>query len=140
MAAAPATQPTPQPTTQPTTQVASAAPPSSSEGGFFSSLARKVGFGSAEVTASAPPPAAPAKPAKEAKRGPIKRIESKLAEIKQAVTKPALKPSVTDNPAQAAAPAQAATPAPAAPQASVVAGAQPIVPANSFNSRFGAMQ
>src|SRR6202012_6100432 len=45
----------------------------------------------------APPPPAPTKPVKEAKGGPKKRIESKLAKIKQAVTKPALKPTVTDN-------------------------------------------
>jgi murein L,D-transpeptidase YafK len=120
----------PAPATQPSTQVASAAPSSSSEGGFFSSLARKVGFGSAETTASAPPP--PAAPAKPTRREAAK---SKPAEAKQAATKPALKPSVMDNP-----PAQAAAPAPAAPQTSVVAGAQPIVPANSFSSRFGAMQ
>ncbi len=118
------------PATQPSTQVASAVPGSSSEGGFFSSLARKVGFGVTETTASAPPPpAAAAKPKAEARHG------AKPAETKQAATKPALKPSVTDNP-----PAQAAAAAPAASQGAVVAGAQPIVPANSFSSRFGAMQ
>jgi murein L,D-transpeptidase YafK len=126
----------PAPATQPSTVVASASPNSSSEGGFFSNLARKVGLSGSETTASAPPPpAASAKPKVEAKRGPIKRIESKLAEIKQAVTKPALKPTVTEN-----APAQAAAPAPATNQGAMVAGAQPIVPSNSFNSRFGAMQ
>ena len=119
------------PATQPSTQVASAAPSSSSEHSFFSSLARRVGFGgSADTTASAPPPpAAAAKPKAEARRG------AKPTETKQAATKPALKPSVTDNP-----PAQTAAAAPAASQAAVVAGAQPIVPANSFSSRFGAMQ
>jgi hypothetical protein len=38
------------------------------------------------------------------------------------------------------APAQAAAPASASNQGAMVAGAQPIVPSNSFNSRFGAMQ
>jgi murein L,D-transpeptidase YafK len=125
IAPAPTTQPT-----QPSTQVASAAPGSSE--GFFSSLARKVGLGGAETTASAPPP--PAAPAKPIRRAAAKsRPEPKSGETKQAATRPALKPSVTDNP-----PAPAA--APATPQTSVVAGAQPIVPANSFSSRFGAMQ
>ena len=113
----------------PTTQVASVTPSSSSDG-FFSSLARKVGFGSTETTASAPPP--PVAPAKKETR----RVEKpKPAETRQAATKPALKPTVTDNP-----PVQAAAPAPAASQTSVVAGAQPIMPANSFSSRFGAIQ
>jgi murein L,D-transpeptidase YafK len=137
IAAAPATQPS----AQPSTQVASAAPSSSSEGGFFSSLARKVGFGGSETTASAPPPPAPAAKPKQVQRNdkskPVesKPADAKPAETKQAATKPALKPSVTDNP-----PAQAAAPAPATGQGAVVAGAQPIVPANSFSSRFGAMQ
>ena len=60
----------------PATRVASVAPSAQSDG-FFSSLARKVGFGaSADTTATAPPPpaAAPAKPkAIEAKRGPQNR-------------------------------------------------------------------
>jgi murein L,D-transpeptidase YafK len=134
IAAAPPTI-APAPATQPSTQVASAAPSSSSDG-FFSSLARKVGFGGSETTASAPPPAAaPAKPKQVQRTEKPKPAETKPAETKQAATKPALKPSVTDNP-----PAQAAAPAPAANQSSVVAGAQPIVPANSFSSRFGAMQ
>jgi len=112
----------------PATRVASAAPAEQS-GGFFSNLARKVGFGSAtaDTTASAPPPPAPAKPKAEAKQKP-----AKPAETRQAAAKPALKPSVTDNPSTAA-----AAPAPAA-QSSMVAGAQPIVPTNSFDNRFSA--
>jgi hypothetical protein len=128
--------PPPAVATAPATRVASvvSVAPSAPSDGFFSSLARKVGFGgSAETTATAPPPPppAPAKPKVEAKRGA--KPEAKPAETKQAATKPALKPSVTD-------PAPAQTAAPAAPQGSMVAGAQPIVPANSFDSRFGAMQ
>jgi len=116
----------------PATRVASAAPAEQS-GGFFSNLARKVGLGgaTADTTASAPPPPAPAKPKAEAKPKP-----SKSAETRQAVAKPALKPSVTDNSSTAAA---AAAPAPAA-QNSMVAGAQPIVPANSFDNRFSAVK
>jgi hypothetical protein len=121
------------PATQPSAQVASAAPSaSSSSEGFFSSLARKVGFGSSDTTASTPPPPpAPAKPKVEAKRGAkpfeTKPAETKPAETKQVAAKPALKPSVTD-------------PAPAHSQGAMVAGAQPIVPPNSFDSRFGAVQ
>jgi hypothetical protein len=137
IAAAPPTT-APAPATQPSAQVASAAPSaSSSSEGFFSSLARKVGFGSSDTTASTPPPPpAPAKPKVEAKRGAkpsetkpaeTKSAETKSAETKQVAAKPALKPSVTD-------------PAPAHSQGAMVAGAQPIVPPNSFDSRFGAVQ
>jgi murein L,D-transpeptidase YafK len=117
----------------PATRVASAAPAEQS-GGFFSNLARKVGLGSAtaDTTASAPPPPTPAKPKAEAKRSEPK--PAKPAETKQAVAKPALKPSVTDNSSTAA-----AAPAPAA-QNSMVAGAQPIVPTNSFDNRFSAVK
>ncbi len=115
----------------PATRVASAAPAEQS-GGFFSSLARKVGLVSAtaDTTATAaPPPPAPAKPKAEAKAKP-----AKPADVKQAAARPALKPSVTDSSSTAA-----AAPAPAA-ENSVVAGAQPIVPANSFDTRFSAVK
>jgi hypothetical protein len=115
-----------------TAKVASAAPNGESDG-FFSSLARKVGLSNAaaDTTASAaPPPAAPAKPKViEAKRAAPAHPEAKKPEIQQAAAHPPLKPSVTDNTAAAAAPAT---------QGSMVAGAQPIVPANSFDSRFSA--
>ena len=114
----------------PATRVASAAPNEQS-GGFFSSLARKVGLGSAaaDTTASAsPPPPAPTKPKVEAKRPEASK--SAKPETKQAAAKPPLKPSVTDTPS-------AAAPAPAA-QNAVVAGAQPIMSSNSFDSRFSA--
>jgi hypothetical protein len=104
--------------------------------GFFSSLARKVGLGGSDTTATATP-ASSAKP-KEAKPLPkaFKPVEPKSNEPKQADSKPRppLKPSVTDAPA-----ATAAAPA-AAPKESIVAGAQPIVPTNSFDSRFSAMK
>ena len=116
----------------PATRVASvaSAPPTADQpaqsGGFFSNLARKVGFGtaSADTTASAlpPPPPVAAKPKLVAKPG-------KPAETKLATAKPALKPSVTDEPT--------ATVTPAA-STSVVAGAQPIVSSNSFDTRFSA--
>jgi hypothetical protein len=132
MAAAPA----------PATRVASAAPAAQSDG-FFSSLARKVGLGgSADTTASAPVPAKPK--VIEAKRSePPPRPEASLpkataaapkaADPKQAAapaSQPPLKPSLSDTPA---------APAPAAKD-SLVAGSQPIVPANSFDSRFSAVK
>jgi murein L,D-transpeptidase YafK len=125
----------------PATRVASAAPAAQSDG-FFSNLARKVGFGgSSDTTASAP---AAAKPKViEAKRSEPPRSEAalpkataaaapKATEPKQAAAapRPPLKPSLSDT---------AAAPAPAAKD-SMVAGSQPIVPANSFDSRFGAMK
>jgi hypothetical protein len=119
--------------------VASAAPPAQSDG-FFSSLARKVGLGgAADTTATAPP--VPAKPKViEAKRNEPPRPEAaipktaaaaaapKAADTKQAAARPPLKPSLTDSPATAAPPAKDGQ----------VAGSQPIVQANSFESRFSA--
>jgi hypothetical protein len=116
--------------------VASAAPNAQSDG-FFSNLARKVGFGgAADTTASAQP--IPAKPKViEAKRNePAPKAAAaapKAPEIKQASARPPLKPSLTDAPP--AAPAAAATASPG-----LVAGSQPIVQANSFESRFSAFK
>ncbi|MBR1213526.1 L,D-transpeptidase family protein [Bradyrhizobium sp. JYMT SZCCT0180] len=138
--AAVASAPTAGPTasTPAPTRVANAAPATQSDG-WFSSLARKVGIGGGDATAStsSTPPAASAKPKViEAKRTEPPRHEAAVpktsapkAEPKQAAARPPLKPSVTDTaaPAAAAAPAQ-------------VAGSAPIVSANSFESRFGAVK
>ena len=127
-----------------TTRVASAAPAAQStpqSEGFFSSLARKVGLGGAAAdttaTAAAPAPVAAKPKVAEAKRNDqpprpeasIPRTTAPKADTKQAANRPPLKPSVTDTD-------NAAAPAPAAN--SLVAGAQPIVSANSFESRFSA--
>jgi murein L,D-transpeptidase YafK len=133
VAAAPMQAPAP---SAPATRVASAAPaaaPQQQSEGFFSSLARKVGIGgaTADTTASSAPPAAPAKP-KAADAKPLPKA-FKPVETKQAAARPALKPSVTDAPATAA-----ADPAAAPPKQNLVAGAQPIVQPNSFDSRFSA--
>jgi hypothetical protein len=129
------------PAQAPATRVASAAPTAQSEG-FFSSLARRVGLGgSADTTASAQP--IPAKPKViEAKRNEPPRSEAsapkaiaaapKAADTKQAAAAPPLKPSVSDSQAAAAFAAPA--------KDDVVAGAAPIVPANSFESRFSAFK
>jgi murein L,D-transpeptidase YafK len=113
--------------TAPSTRMAAAAPSEPSEG-FFSSLARKVGFGgSAETTATAPPAPA-AKPKVIAAKRTEPHPEPRKPETRQAAAKPPLKPSISDTPSPPAAAAAGA----------LVGGAQPIVPANSFESRFSA--
>jgi len=124
----------------PATRVASAAPSNtqSDGGGFFSNLARKVGFSgavAADTTASAQPAPVPAKPRIiEAKRNeralPRAKPEASKPETKQAAARPPLKPSVSDT-------ETASAPAPAAKDGQV-AGSSPIVQANSFESRFSA--
>jgi murein L,D-transpeptidase YafK len=119
------------------THVASVTPAAQSgeSEGFFSSLARKVGLSNASAdttaTTTAPQPTTP--PAKP-KVADAKPPHAAKTDAKQASTnRPALKPAVTD----AAANTPAPTAAPAAPN-SLVAGAQPVVSANSFDSRFSA--
>jgi murein L,D-transpeptidase YafK len=125
------------------TRLATAAPAASQQSeGFFSSLARKVGLGgaSADTTASTPTPPATAAKQKEAKPLPkaFKPVETRQADAKPAaMSRPALKPSVSDAPAATAA---AASPSAAPPKNDLVAGAQPIVQSNSFDSRFSAMK
>ena len=121
-------------TPTPATRMASAAPNAHSDG-FFSNLARKVGLGPADTTATAQP--IPARPRViEAKRNePPPHPEGSILraskpELKQATARPPLKPSVSDAPAAAA---------PAAKD-SLVAGSAPIVSANSFESRFSAVK
>lgn len=106
--------------------------------GFFSKLSRSVGLrGSDPEPAAAKPAAAPAKskakspePTKTAKSAPPRVIP--LERSQQAQTQPQAKP---------AAPAPAATTAAAAPAAqSSLAGAQPAVQANSFDSRWSTVR
>jgi len=126
LAAAPAAAPAP-------TRVANAAPAAQEEGGFFSNLARKVGLGgAADATASTPP----SKPKVEAKQPPKPEAPKTAApkhdapkhDTKQAAAapRPPLKPSVDTTPAAA--------------KDKNVAGSAPIVPPNSFDSRFGALR
>jgi murein L,D-transpeptidase YafK len=135
------------------TRVAAAAPAEKS-GGFFANLGRKMGMGTAETTATTPPPQAtasvapattPATPPSAASRlkaavtrfvpghdaskdksvAAAKPAEpAKPAETKVAATRPALKPSVSDGAADGA----------------QMAGAAPVVSSNSFDSRFGAVK
>ena len=121
----------------PATRVASAVPNAQSDG-FFSNLARKVGLGGADTTATAQP--VPAKPKIiEAKRNPPPRPETPApkastpaaSETKQiAAARPPLKPSPSDTPAATA----------PAPKDGQVAGSQPILPPNSFDNRFSAFK
>jgi murein L,D-transpeptidase YafK len=110
------------------TAPADSQPQSTQSEGFFSSLAHKMGFGSAaaDATATATQPA-PTKPkaTSEAKA----KVSAPKADTKQASAH-AAKPASAD----------AATPAPAQAtgQDNVVAGAQPVLSANSFENRFSA--
>jgi murein L,D-transpeptidase YafK len=101
--------------------------------GFFSSLAHKMGFGSAaaETTASAPQPGAAKSKAADAKPRAAPKADTK-ADSKQAAAHTPSKPAANDT--AMAAPA----PAPAAAQDNQVAGSQPVLSANSFESRFSA--
>ena len=115
----------------PASQVASTTPNAPSNG-FLSNFARKVGFGGAAANTSTAAQPIPAKPKViEAKRGePAPRPESPKAakpETRQAAVHPPLKSTASDPP-PAAAPANDG----------MVAGAQPIVQANSFENRFSA--
>jgi hypothetical protein len=119
LAAAPAPTPAAAPT-----RVANAAPPAENDG-WFSSLARKVGIGgAADATASTPP----SKPkATEAKRPEVtapKAAAPKPDTKHAAASRPPLKPSVDSS----------------TPAANQVSGSAPIVPPNSFDSRFGAVK
>jgi hypothetical protein len=129
---------------EPPTRVANAAPAEQKDG-WFSSLARKVGLGSAaDATASTPPskpraaetkrseppraeaPKATAPKHVEAKHVDTKHIEARHADTRQAAaSRPPLKPSVSEAPAPAA-------------KENLVSGSAPIVSSNSFDSRFGA--
>ncbi len=131
-------------TPSPAPQVATAASNTQSDG-FFGSLARKVGIGgAADTTASAQPAAAKPKLAEakvtETKRNEPPRVETAAPKATAAAPKtpdtkqtaaPALKSSVSESSAAAAAPAT---------KDDLVAGAQPIVSSNSFDSRFSAVR
>jgi murein L,D-transpeptidase YafK len=102
--------------------------------GFFSNLAHKMGFGSAaaDTTASAPQPAAAKPKATEAKPRSIPKTDTK-ADTKQAAAHTPAKPAANDTAMAAPAPAPAE-----AAHDNQVAGSQPVLSANSFESRFSA--
>jgi hypothetical protein len=122
-------------TPAPATRMALAAPNGQSDG-FFSNLARKVGIGGAADTTASAPTTIPSKPKViEAKRNEPPRREALIPKVskpdtKQAAARPPFKPTPPDTAADAA---------PVWPaNDGMVAGAQPIVQANSFESRFSA--
>ena len=123
LAAAPAPTPAAAPT-----RVANAAPAAENNDGWFSSLARKVGIGGGDATASTPPAKPKVIEAKQTAARPETSAPKTAApkhDVKQAAARPPLKPSVSDTPAPAAKDNQ-------------VSGSAPIVSSNSFDSRFGA--
>jgi hypothetical protein len=125
-----AAAPAPAPAAAAPTRVANAAPAAENDG-WFSSLARKVGIGgAADATASTPPAKPKVIEAKQTATRPEAAAPKSTApkqDSKQAAGRPPLRASVSDNPAPAAKDNQ-------------VAGSAPIVPPNSFDSRFGAMK
>ncbi len=157
VAAAPASQePVVAATPAAPARVASAAPTEQSGGGFFSGLARKMGMGTADTTATTSPPQATASVAPATKPTTPPSAASRL---KAAVTrfvpgrdtsKDAPKPAVAAKPAEPAKPAEtkvAATRPALKPSASdgagdsaQMVGAAPVVSSNSFDSRFGAVK
>jgi hypothetical protein len=134
------------PAAAPAAQVSSATPSGGRQShGFFARLAHKMGLSSATAdttaTVVAPPPV-PAKPKvkmAEVKRHERRRREASTAKgTKEAKTRlaaadrPLLKPSVSDT--------LSTEPAPPPAHNTLLAGAQPVMPASSFQSRFSAFK
>jgi hypothetical protein len=125
--------------TRPSSALLASAAPNAESDNIFSSLARKIGFGGSEATASAKPPAPVAKPKAAAPRHVAPHRTTVAA-------KPATPPRVAEKPAEpkqvatARPPAKpaAATDTPAPPAA--IPGAAPVVSSNSFDSRFSAFR
>jgi murein L,D-transpeptidase YafK len=122
----------------PATRVASTAPNAQSDG-LFGNFARKMGFGAADTTASAPTvpakpkviEAKPNEPTRPEHSAPKLAAAPKAPETKQAAPRPPLKRAVSET--------AAAAPASSPPTIEgLLAGSQPIVQANSFESRFSA--
>lgn len=147
------------------TRIAAAAPAEKSGGGFFSNLGRKMGLGTADTTATTPPPQATASVAPATTSTTPTTAASRL---KAAVTrfvpghdksKDAVKDAAKDTPKPAVAAAKPAEPPKPQPDTRLaqtrpalkpsvtdgagdgqMAGAAPVVSSNSFDSRFGAMK
>ena len=111
------------PTPAPATRVASADSAAKSEG-FFASLARKIGLSGSDTTASAPSPKPRVVEAKNVAK-PMPAPTPRPAETRPATTAQAKPMPQAEQPTQAS---------------GTLAGAQPIVAGNSFDSRFGALK
>jgi murein L,D-transpeptidase YafK len=127
-APAQAAAPAPKPQTAPANvRVATAS--SSESGGFFSNIAKRIGFGGSDSTPTASARAPAAQPSKQARTSqpPVRHAAPKPpAPVRAAESKPAPKPA-------------AAAPAPSAqtqPRSTAMAGAQPVVPSNAFENRW----
>ena len=127
VAAAPVATPAPAPT-----RVATATSDTQSDG-FFSSLAHKIGLGgaTADTTASTPPPPAPSPAKPKTAEAKSKAVAARQAETRHAANPPGLKPSIADSQG-------ASDPSTPPSKDAIVAGAQPVVSSNSFDSRFSA--
>jgi hypothetical protein len=118
----------------PSPQVASTTPNAQSDS-FLASLARKVGLGAADTTASAQ--AVPAKPkVAEAKVTEAKRADTSIPKASVAAPKA---PDTKQAAAPTLKPSLSAAPAPTEKDG-LVAGAQPVVSSNTFDSRFSAIR
>jgi len=136
------------------TRVAAVAPAEKS-GGFFSNLGRKMGMGTADTTATTPPPQATAS---VAPAGTPTTPPTAASRLKAAVTrfvpgrdtsKDAPKPAVAAKPVEpskpdtrlaATRPALKPSVSDGAGEATQIMGAAPVVQSNSFDSRFGAVK
>jgi len=141
------------------TRVATAAPAEKSQGGgFFSNLGRKMGMGTADTTATTPPPQATASVAPATTTPPTAASRLKAAVTRFVPGHDKSKDAAKDAPKPAVAAAKPAEPAkpdtrlaqtrPAlkpsvgdgAADSGQMSGAAPVVSSNSFDSRFGAMK
>lgn len=154
-----------------TTRVAAAAPAEkaqeksqekSSGSGFFSNLGRKMGIGTAETTATTPPPQATASvaPAQTSVTPPTAASRLKAAVTRFVPGHDKSKDTAKDAPKPSAVAAKPAEPAKQQPdtrlaqtrpalkpsvsdgasEATQIMGAAPVVQSNSFDSRFGAVK
>jgi murein L,D-transpeptidase YafK len=126
----------PAPDTRVASAEASKPEASKSSGGFFSNLARKVGLGEPEATASAAKPVSRAGTAKP-KPATTRHAPSHPAHSTVAAAKPTPKPATQSTAASKVASAGAAS-RPQAATPDTMAGAQPVISSNSFESRFSA--
>jgi hypothetical protein len=121
---------------------------SSAPNSIFTNLARKIGFGAADTTATTKQPAPPAKPktaapARNAPHGPAVAAKHTAPKMAEKTTETAADKAAKPNKQVATARPQSkpadATDAPAPPSASIP-GAAPVASSGSFDSRFTAFR
>ncbi|MBS0528220.1 MAG: hypothetical protein JSS22_02355, partial [Proteobacteria bacterium] len=122
--------------TRPSSALLASAAPNAESDNIFSNLARKMGFGGSDTTASAKPPAAVAKPKAVAPKH-VAPHRSVVA-AKPAAPKPA-EPKQVANARPPFKPTVASSDAPASTSAALP-GAAPVVSSSSFDSRFSAFR